>query len=150
MNQSNERYASRSRTTTTRRNRPAPDHDRLLFFLIACINGITALIGVVIAHSRRWQAAGTLWQGQFDNLILVFWVLVATLLIVMTSFPLGVWAGFTALLFTNSPSVLIWPAGLLIFPMLFGLVVFAVLALWYFYRTIRGLIRAAEARLYRG
>ena len=117
-------------------------------FLIACINGITALIGVVIAHSRRRQAAGTVWQSHFDNLILVFWVVVASLLIVMISFPLGVWAGFTTVLFAHWPSMLFWPAWLLVFPFLFGLVVFPILVLWYFYRTIRGLIRAAEARAY--
>jgi hypothetical protein len=47
-------------------------------FLIACINGLTAVIGVVIDHTRRREAAGTIWQSHFNNLILVFGVFVAT------------------------------------------------------------------------
>ncbi len=119
-------------------------------FLIACVNGLTALIGVVIAHSRLRQSAGTVWHGHFENLILIFWVLLAALLIAMVSWPLGVWALFAAFIFQHSPSVLIWPPWLFIFPLLFSVVVFPVLVVWYFYRTMRGLVRAAEARPFRG
>ena len=60
-----------------------------LLFLIACVNGLTALIGVVIAHTRRRDAVGTVWQSHFENLILVFWVFVAALLIAIVSLPFG-------------------------------------------------------------
>jgi uncharacterized membrane protein len=120
-------------------------------FLIACINGLTALIGVVIAHARRRDATGTIWQSHFENLILVFWVFVAAFLILLVSVPLGIWANFPFLFLTHPPySILIWTPWLFVFPLIFGLVVFPVLVVWYFYRTIRGLIRAAEARPYRG
>jgi uncharacterized membrane protein len=119
-------------------------------FLIACINGLTGLIGVLVAHSRLRPSAGTVWQSHFRNMILVFWVLVAALLIVMVNWPLGVWAGFAAFIFQQSPAVLIWPLWLFIFPLVFSVVVFPVLVIWYFYRVIRGLVRAAEARPFRG
>lgn len=118
-------------------------------FLLACINGFTAIIGVVIAHMRRRDAAGTVWQGHLDNLILVFWVLIAALLIAALSFPLGLWANFSYQLFTHPIVFFFWPPWFLIFPFLFGLVVLPVLVIWYFYRVIRGLVRAAEARPYR-
>lgn len=118
-------------------------------FLLACINGFTAIIGAVIAHIRRRDAAGTVWQSHFANLILVFWVVVAAVVILILGFPLGLWASFSYQFFTHPWFFLIWPPWFLIFPLVFGLIVFPVLVVWYFYRTIRGLIRAAEARPYR-
>ena len=119
-------------------------------FLIACINGLTALIGVVIAHAQRRDSAGTIWQSHFDNLILVFWVFIAAVLIAILSWPLGLWAMFSLPVLSNPAAWLIWPAWLSIFPLTFGAVVFPVLVIWYFYRTIRGVIRAAESRPFRG
>jgi uncharacterized membrane protein len=119
-------------------------------FLIACVNGLTAVIGVVIAHTRRRAAEGTIWQGHFDNLILVFWVFVTALLIATVSWPLGIWAGVSALFVVHSPALLIWPTYLFVLLTLFIVVSFPILIVWYFYRTIRGLIRATEARPYRG
>ena len=119
-------------------------------FLIACINGLTALIGLVIAYSQRREAAGTLWRSHFDNLILVFWVFVAAVLIAILSWPLGLWALFVLPFLAHPTALIVWPAWLLIFPLTFGLVVFPILVIWYFYRTIRGTIRAAEGRPYRG
>jgi len=119
-------------------------------FLIACINGLTAIIGVAIAHARRREAAGSVWQSHFHNLILVFWVFLAAVLLAMLSWPVGMWAAVSAILMSRSPEIVTWPSYLIVFPLLFALVIFPVLVLWYFYRTIRGLIRAAESRPYRG
>ena len=47
-----------------------------VLFLIACVNGITAIIGVIIAYVKRRDAAGTIWESHLNNLILVFWVMV--------------------------------------------------------------------------
>jgi uncharacterized membrane protein len=118
-------------------------------YLLACINGFTAIIGVVIAHIRRHESAGTIWQSHFDNLILVFWVLVAAVLIAVLAFPLGLWANFSFQFFSHPLIFFLWPPWFLVFPVVFGLIVFPLLVIWYFYRTIRGLIRAAEARPYR-
>lgn len=119
-------------------------------FLIACINGLTAIIAVAIAHARRRDAGGTIWQSHFDNLILIFWVIVAAVLIAMLSWPLGIWAAVSAAFIGHSSAILIWPSYLLVFPIVFALVIFPVLVLWYFYRALRGLIRATESRPYRG
>jgi uncharacterized membrane protein len=119
-------------------------------FLIACVNGLTALIGVVIAHTRRRDAVGTVWQSHFENLILVFWVFVAALLIAIVSLPFGLLANFSFFFLPHPTAILIWPPWLFLLPVIFGLVVFPILVLWYFYRTIKGLIRAAESRPYRG
>lgn len=120
-----------------------------VLFLLACINGFTALIGAVIAHLRRRESAGTIWQSHFDNLILVFWVLIAGFLIVVLGFALGIWANFSYQFLSHPSITFLWPPWFLIFPIVFALIVFPVLVVWYFYRTIRGLIRAAEARPYR-
>jgi uncharacterized membrane protein len=92
-----------------------------VLFLLGWMNGITAIVGVIIAYVKRREAAGTIWQSHFDNLILVFWMIIA---------------GF----FLGPPTLTL--------PLLFGFLVFPLLVFWYFYRVIRGLIRAAEGRPY--
>ena len=111
-----------------------------VLFLIACVNGITAIIGVIIAYVKRRDAAGTIWQSHFNNLILVFWVTVGATLLFFLSWPFafGWW-------FANG-FVWLWPTAVL--PLLVGFILFPVLAIWYLYRIIRGLIRAGEERAY--
>jgi uncharacterized membrane protein len=112
-----------------------------VLFLIACVNGVTAIAGVIIAYVKRHDALGTVWQSHFSNLILVFWVMVGATLLVFLSWPFafGWWFahGF----------VWVW-APTLVFPLFFGFILFPVLAIWYLYRVIRGLIRAGEERAY--
>ena len=100
-------------------------------FLIACINGLTAFIGVMIAHSGRRCAAGTIWQSHFENLILVFWVFVAVLLIAIASRPPGLWPNFHFFppAAPNGHSGLAAVASTL--PLIFGFVGFPILVLWY-------------------
>jgi len=121
-----------------------------VLFLLACINGVTAVIGVVIAHLRRRDAAGTVWQSHFDNLILVFWVFVAAVLILFLSFPLGLWANFSFQFVAHPFTFVVWPPWYLIFPFLFSVIVLPLMVVWYFYRNIRGLLRAGDGRPYRG
>jgi uncharacterized membrane protein len=113
-----------------------------VLFLIACVNGFTAFIGVIIAYVKRGDARGTIWESHFDNVITVFWVMliagVAGLLslpfslgLLIASFP---WGFFTPGFSAFSLPVLLW------------LVVLPLLVLWYFYRLIRGLLRAGEDR----
>jgi uncharacterized membrane protein len=112
-----------------------------VLFLIACVNGVTAIAGVIIAYVKRHDAMGTIWASHFNNLILVFWVMVGATLLFFLSWPFafGWWLanGF------------IWlSAATAVFPLLFGFILFPVLAVWYLYRVIRGLIRAGEERSY--
>ena len=111
-----------------------------VLFLIACVNGVTAIIGVIVAYAKRTDAKGTIWESHFNNLILVFWVMVGATLLFFLSWPfaLGWW-------FANG-FVWLWPAAAL--PLLVGFILFPVLAVWYLYRVIRGLIRAGDDRTY--
>jgi len=115
-----------------------------VLFLLGFVNGLTTLVGVVIAYVKRRDAAGTVWQSHFDNLILVFWVIVAVLLIVMISLPislvsLGVWVS----------GHFVWPAfSALALPMLIMMFAVPILLIWFLYRIIRGLVHASENRPY--
>src|SRR5258705_12535689 len=102
-----------------------------VLFLLACVNGVTAIVGVIIAYVKRHDAVGTIWESHFNNLILVFWVMVGATLMFFLSWPFAFeWS------FTNG---FVW-APTLVFPLLFGFILFPVLAIWYLYRIIRGLI----------
>jgi uncharacterized membrane protein len=112
-----------------------------VLFLLACVNGVTAIVGVIIAYVKRRDAMGTIWESHFNNLILVFWVMVGATLLFFLSWPFafGWW-------FANGFDWLWAPTA--VFPLLFGFIFFPVLAIWYLYRVIRGLIRAGEDRAY--
>jgi uncharacterized membrane protein len=90
-----------------------------VLMILGVVNGFTALIAVIIAHIKRRGMAGTVWQGHYDNIILTFWV-------GLVVFIVG-W-------------VLMW--------ILVGFIVLGVLAIWYLYRSIRGLILSSEGRPY--
>src|SRR6266481_9002064 len=60
-----------------------------VLFLVLFFNGLTAIVGVIIAYIKRHDAAGTIWQSHFDNLILVFWVMLAVCLVGLISFPIS-------------------------------------------------------------
>ena len=60
-----------------------------VLFLLAWMNGITALIGVILAYVKRHEASGTIWRSHFDNLILVFWVMVAGLFLGLLTWPIS-------------------------------------------------------------
>jgi uncharacterized membrane protein len=112
-----------------------------VLFLLACVNGLTAIIGVVIAYLKRDEAVGTVWHSHFASLIFVFWVMVAAMLVVLLSWPISFgW-------FFANGYMLLWPPTFAL-PLLFGFLLFPILAVWYLYRVIRGLIRAGEDKPY--
>jgi uncharacterized membrane protein len=88
-------------------------------YLLGVLGALTTLIGVIIAYVKRDDTRDTMWASHFDNLIVVFWV-----------------------------AVLVAVVGMLTWMFLIGFVFWFVLAIWYLYRTIRGLIRALENRPY--
>jgi uncharacterized membrane protein len=112
-----------------------------VLFLLAWMNGITAIVGVAVAYMKRRDAAGTVWQSHFANLILVFWVMVAGAILGMLTWPVAL----GAMLAQGWP--FFWPP-VFALPLLFGGLIFPILALWYLYRVIRGLIRAVDERPY--
>jgi uncharacterized membrane protein len=111
-----------------------------VLFLLAWMNGITAIIGVILAYVKRREAAGTIWRSHFDNLILVFWVVVGGFFLGLLTWPVTL-----GVLVVQWP--VFWPPAFTL-PLLFAAVAFPLLVFWSFYRTIRGLIRAIEERAY--
>ena len=61
-----------------------------MLFLIACVNGVTAIIGVIIAYVKRRDAVGTIWDSHFNNLILVFWVMVGAAILGFLTWPIAI------------------------------------------------------------
>jgi uncharacterized membrane protein len=112
-----------------------------VLFLLACINGLTAIIGVILAYAKRKDAAGTIWRSHFDNMLTVFWVMVLAAILGMLSWPL--WLGTV---FAHG-WVFLWPP-VFTLPFIFAFLIFPILVIWYFYRVISGLIRASDERAY--
>ncbi len=109
-------------------------------FLIAMVNGITAVAGVVLAYIKRGDARGTIYEGHFANMIFVFWasliafVLFLAIVLGGVAGALSGWqAPHTWALLTLIP--LLWFAG----------VAFLV---WYLYRTVRGIALAVDGKAY--
>jgi uncharacterized membrane protein len=111
-----------------------------VLFLLAAVNGLTALVGVIIAYVKRRDAAGTIWESHFHNMIVVFWVMVAAAILGFLTWPIAIGA------FLVSWPVF-WPPALTL-PFAFGFLIFPLLAVWYLYRIVRGLVRASEDRPY--
>jgi uncharacterized membrane protein len=115
-----------------------------VLYLVGMFNGLTAIIGVIIAYIKKSDAAGTVWEGHFKNLILVFWVTLAAFLVGLATFP--IWLYSVAALLDGDVSL---PAiSALAFPPLAMMFIYIALFVWFLYRMIRGLIRAAEDRAY--
>ena len=115
-----------------------------VLYLVAFINGLTAIIGVIIAYIKKSDAAGTVWESHFRSLILVFWVMLAVFVLGFVSFPISLYS--LAALYEGDFA---WPAlSAFALPMLAWIFVFPVFVVWFLYRMIRGLIRAADDRPY--
>ena len=115
-----------------------------VLYLVAFINGLTAIIGVIIAYIKSADAAGTVWESHFRNLIVTFWVIFAALIVGFATLPISLFS--LAALFDSDFA---WPAmSALAFPLLAWILIFPVLFIWFLYRAIRGLVRAADDRAY--
>lgn len=90
-----------------------------LLYLAALLNGLTAIIGVILAYVKRDEARGTVYESHFSNAIEVFWIFLVGMLIAV---PLCfVVVGI---------------------PLVIGLYI------WVLYRTIKGVVRASDGRPY--
>jgi uncharacterized membrane protein len=115
-----------------------------VLFLVAFINGLTAIIGVIIAYIKRSDAVGTVWESHFNNLIFVFWAMLAALVVFFATLPISLVS--LATLFEQDFTL---PAiSALAFPLFVWMLIFPVLFIWFLYRMIRGLIRAGDDRVY--
>ncbi|SRR5579885_174323 len=104
---------------------PATDSTRTIailvyaLYLAAFVNGITALIGVILAYVKRGEARGTIYESHFTNAIETFWITLGLCILG----ALTIWIGIGILAFVGA---------------------FA----FYLYRAIKGLVRAIDARAY--
>jgi uncharacterized membrane protein len=80
---------------------------------------VTTLIAVVLAYVQRGEAPGALWESHFTNVIHTFWI---CLIIGVVAIPLCFF--------------------------LVGIPIEILLAVWFLYRTIKGLIRAIDEMPY--
>lgn len=113
----------------------------MLFLLGWISGGLTALIAVIIAFVKRGDAKGTAWHSHFQNLIAVFFAMLALFLIAAFSWPLALGA-----LFADG---FVWPFQAVVsFQILLWMLVFPLFALWYLYRIVKGLLRALDDRAY--
>jgi uncharacterized membrane protein len=109
-------------------------------FLAAILNGLTAIVGVVLAYIKRADAIGTPYESHFDNLISVFWVSLAVGLLFFGALLWGILGIVFSVMAHYPMMMLVW----LPFAW-FGGVVFCV---WYLYRTVKGLLRASDGKPY--
>jgi len=138
---------------------PASDADRgrILaivtygLFLAALLNGLTALIGVVLAYVGRSEARGTVYESHYSNAITVFWVGLVGSAILLALVLACVAAFFSGSIDLEAAHihnhVTFNPLGLVFVPVL-GLGWIAIL-IWYLYRIIGGLARAVDGKPYR-
>jgi uncharacterized membrane protein len=135
---------------------PPGDSERLLvllaygLFLIAPpAGGVTALIGVVIAHVRLGHAAGTIHESHYRNQIRVFWTLLICWAVALGAFSAAAGMSFFTLLWPFG-----WPwhalmlgAGWMSLLALMGFLSLA-LVIWYYWRLITGFVRELDDKPY--
>lgn len=113
-------------------------------YLLGIFTGFTTIIGVIIAYIKKSDAVGTVWESHFRNLILVFWVMFAAFVAMLVTFPITFYA-----VGIRFESDLTWQAvSALAVPLLAWILIYLCLFIWFLYRIIRGLMRAAEDRAY--
>lgn len=90
-----------------------------LLYIAALVNGLTAIIGVVLAYVKRDDVRGTIYEGHFSNAIEVFWVFLVGMIVAV---PLCF--------------------------ILIGIPLVILIYVWVLFRTIKGLVRAIDGKPY--
>ena len=109
-------------------------------FIAAFTNGLTAIVGVVLAYVKRGEVKGTVWESHFTNMIQVFWagVIFMVLFLALAAFgAFGIW---------HTAATDQFSAPMLVFPLLWLLGIGYVV--WYLYRTVRGILFAIDNKPY--
>ena len=139
-------------------SRPPGDNERLLvllaygLFLIAPAGGLTALIGVIIAHVRLAHALGSIHESHYRNQIRVFWTMLICALVMMSLFTMGMRFSIFSLMWPFTPGWPFWPgamvgAGWMMLLPLAGFLSL-LLVIWYYWRLLRGFVRALDDKPY--
>ncbi len=90
-----------------------------LLYLAALINGLTAIVGVILAYVKRDEARGTAYESHFSNAIEVFWIFLVGMLIAV---PLCF--------------------------IVIGIPLVIALYVWVIFRTVKGVVRASDGQPY--
>jgi len=116
-------------------------------FVLAIFNGLSAIVGVILAYLKRDAARGTPWESHFRNIIQVFWVALGVAAIALVLLIEAAGGFIFAMATTNGhppPLVLGWLIALV--PVFWlGALIFAI---WYLYRTLRGLVLTLDSKPY--
>jgi uncharacterized membrane protein len=139
---------------------PSPENgqERLLvllaygLFLIAPAGGLTALIGVIIAHVRLAHALGGIHESHYRNQIRVFWTMLIIAIVMMFVFTMGMGFSMFSMMWPFTPGWPFWPGAMvgmgwaMLLPLagLFSLL----LVIWYYWRLLRGFLRALDDKPY--
>jgi uncharacterized membrane protein len=115
-------------------------------FVAALFNGVTAIVGVVLAYVMRGNYRGTIWEGHFRNLIHVFWITAVVLAVTIAIAVEGFGGMFYALLTNRDPGPALAGLLFLLAPLL--AIIGLVFLVWFLYRTVRGVIHALEDKAY--
>jgi uncharacterized membrane protein len=116
-------------------------------YLLAIANGVTLLVGFVIALARRAEAKGTIYEGHYRNLILVFFVAMAFASLMGMAVLAGLLGLLSAAFSLNPWPFAAWfPLPVLLLPVAgLGSVLFGI---WYLWRVVGGFFRALEEKPY--
>src|SRR5882757_2863560 len=137
---------------------PREDKERLLVLLSYGLmliappaGGLTALIGVVIAHVRLDRATGGTHESHYRNLIRVFWTMLIYALVVLWAMSFGMGISFFSLLWPLGwgwpfQAAILGSAWAMMLPLL-GLLSL-VMVIWYYWRLLRGFVRELDDKPY--
>ena len=117
-----------------------------LYLLGIVSGGLTTLVGVILAHVRLEAARGTPYESHYRNMILVFWVWLAVIVVAGTVTLAGITGA--ALSFLASWPVFglaLIPAGLTVWLMMLAV---AAAFVWYYWRLVRGLVLALDDKAF--
>lgn len=120
-----------------------------LFLIAPGIGGISALIGVIIAHVRLAHVAGSIHESHYRNLILVFWTMLVCTLLALGALSVAAGVSIFSLAWPFA-----WPLNLavlgaswlLLLP--FAVLFCLALVIWYYWRLISGFVRELDDKPY--
>ena len=111
-----------------------------VLFLLAFTNGVTGIVGVVLAYIKRGETRGTIWESHFSNVIHLFWIGVVVFALFLAAIAFGAFGIMQATESGRFPGAIFLLPGL----WLCGVAYFV----WYIYRLVKGLIYAIDAKAY--
>lgn len=114
------------------------------FYLLAIAGGAAMLIGFIIAVVRRESARGTLYEGHYRNLILVFLVVLGFVGLLLAATAAGM---FNMMWGTWGWGGIVWaPFSFFLLPG--TMMLWLALGVWYLWRVVGGFIRALDEKPY--